>query len=185
MDSPSLLQGIFPNLGSNLGLLNCCCCSVWKWKVKVKSLSRVRLLATPWTAAYQAPPSMGFSRQEYWSGAPSLSPNCRGILYGLSHQGYEPPISFGKCVNMLPLGEHSNKSTTLQGIPLAVIWYPLSRSSNVIVAMSDGIWVSINAQLMLQYLSNHCIVVTLAIVLAFSVGLYCPYTFLRNFLLSL
>ena len=42
----------------------------WKWKVKVKSLSRVRLLATPWTAAYQAPPSMGFSRQEYWSGVP-------------------------------------------------------------------------------------------------------------------
>ena len=39
-----------------------------KWKVKVKSLNRVRLLATPWTAAYQAPPSMGFSRQEYWSG---------------------------------------------------------------------------------------------------------------------
>ena len=37
--------------------------SAWKWKVKVKSLSRVRLLATPWTAAYQAPPSMGFSRQ--------------------------------------------------------------------------------------------------------------------------
>ena len=39
-------------------------------KVKVKSLSRVRLLATPWTVAYQAPPSMGFSRQEYWSGLP-------------------------------------------------------------------------------------------------------------------
>ena len=39
-------------------------------KVKVKSLSRVRLFATPWTAAYQAPPSMGFSRQEYWSGLP-------------------------------------------------------------------------------------------------------------------
>ena len=38
----------------------------WKWKVKVKSLSRVRPLATPWTAAHQAPPSMGFSRQEYW-----------------------------------------------------------------------------------------------------------------------
>ena len=42
----------------------------WKWKVKVKSLSRVCLLATPWTAAYQAPPSMGFSRQEYWGGVP-------------------------------------------------------------------------------------------------------------------
>ena len=40
----------------------------WKWKVNVKSLSRVQLLATPWTAAYQAPPSMEFSRQEYWSG---------------------------------------------------------------------------------------------------------------------
>ena len=44
--------------------------NAWKWKVKVKSLSRVRLLATPWTAAYQAPPSIGFSRQEYWSGVP-------------------------------------------------------------------------------------------------------------------
>ena len=42
--------------------------NAWKWKVKVKSLIHVQLLATPWTAAYQAPPSMGFSRQEYWSG---------------------------------------------------------------------------------------------------------------------
>ena len=42
--------------------------------MKVKSLSRVRLLAIPWTAAYQAPPSMGFSRQEYWSGVPLASP---------------------------------------------------------------------------------------------------------------
>ena len=44
--------------------------NAWKWKEKVKSLSRVRLLATPWTAAHQAPPSMGFSRQVYWSGVP-------------------------------------------------------------------------------------------------------------------
>ena len=44
--------------------------NVWKWKVKVKLLSRVRLLASPWTAAYQTPRSMGFSRQEYWSGVP-------------------------------------------------------------------------------------------------------------------
>ena len=44
--------------------------NAWKWKVKVKSLSRVQLVATPRTAAYQAPPSMGFSRQEYWSGVP-------------------------------------------------------------------------------------------------------------------
>jgi len=48
--------------------------NAWKWKVKGKSLSCVRLLATPWTAAYQAPPSMGFSRQEYWSGVPLPSP---------------------------------------------------------------------------------------------------------------
>ena len=48
--------------------------NTWKWKVKVKSLSHVRLLATPWTAAYQAPPPMGFSRQEYWSGVPLPSP---------------------------------------------------------------------------------------------------------------
>ena len=41
--------------------------NAWMWKMKVKSLSHVRLLATPWTAAYQAPLSMGFSRQEYWS----------------------------------------------------------------------------------------------------------------------
>ena len=47
----------------------------WKRKVKVKSLSRVWVFATPWAAAYQAPPSMGFSRQEYWSGVPSPSPD--------------------------------------------------------------------------------------------------------------
>ena len=48
--------------------------NAWKWKVKGKSLRCVRLLVTPWTAAYQAPPSMGFSRQEYWSGLPFPSP---------------------------------------------------------------------------------------------------------------
>ena len=91
--------------------------NAWKWKVKVKSLSRVRLLATSWTAAYQASLSMGFSRQEYWSGhglysswnsprqntavgslsllqgiVPTQGSNprllhCRQILYQLSHQG--------------------------------------------------------------------------------------------------
>ena len=44
--------------------------SAWKWKVKVKSLSRARRSVTPWTAAYQAPASMEFLRQEYWSGVP-------------------------------------------------------------------------------------------------------------------
>ena len=49
--------------------------NAWKWKVKVKLLSCVWLLATPWIVAHQAPPSMGFSRQEYWSGVPLPSPN--------------------------------------------------------------------------------------------------------------
>ena len=52
----------------------------WKWKVKVKSLSHGRLLATPWTAAHQASPSMEFSRQEHWSGVPLPSPYV--VVYG-------------------------------------------------------------------------------------------------------
>ena len=48
--------------------------NAWEWKVKVNTLSRIWLLATPWTAAYQAPPSMGSSRQEHWSGVPLPSP---------------------------------------------------------------------------------------------------------------
>jgi len=68
--------------------------------VKVKSLSHVQLFATPWTVAYYAPSSMGFSRQEYWSGLPLPSPedlpdpgsnpgfpHCRQTLYRLSPQG--------------------------------------------------------------------------------------------------
>ena len=49
--------------------------NAWKWKVEVKSRSRVRLFETPWTGAYQAPPSIGFSKQEYWSGVPLPSPS--------------------------------------------------------------------------------------------------------------
>ena len=57
--------------------------NAWKWKVKVKLLSCVQLLATPWIAAHQAPPSMGFSRQEYWSGVPLPSPEVR-LIYRAS-----------------------------------------------------------------------------------------------------
>ena len=55
--------------------------NAWKWKIQVKSFSRVRLPATPWTTAYQAPPSVGFSRQEYWSGVllPSLNKSTANI----------------------------------------------------------------------------------------------------------
>ena len=70
--------------------------NAWKWNVKVKLFSCVWLFTTPWTAAYQAPPSMGFSRQEYWSGVPLPSPvsgaglqNTR-VYIGMSELGKEP-----------------------------------------------------------------------------------------------
>ena len=58
--------------------------NAWKWKVNMKSLSHIQLLATPWTEAYQAPPSMGFSRQEYWSGVPLPSPERAVLLFYIS-----------------------------------------------------------------------------------------------------
>ena len=66
--------------------------NAWKWKVKVKSLSCVQLLATPRTAAYQPPPSMGFSGQEYWSGLPLPSPSEKlsNLLRSHSWQVVEP-----------------------------------------------------------------------------------------------
>ena len=72
--------------------------NAWKWKVKVKSLSRVRLPATPWTAAYQAPPSVGFSRRECWSGVPLPSPtSC--ISHATNGGIHESPGGAGdKCV---------------------------------------------------------------------------------------
>ena len=59
--------------------------NAWKWKVKVKLFSRVRHFATPWIAAYQAPPSMGFSRQEYWSALPLPSPIARRNINNLRY----------------------------------------------------------------------------------------------------
>ena len=69
--------------------------NAWKWKVKVKSLSHVRLLATPWAAAYQAPLSMGFSRQEYWSGMPFEGTNSKTpCSWNSGLQNCEKIISF-------------------------------------------------------------------------------------------
>ena len=69
--------------------------NAWKWKVKGESLSCVWLLATPWTAAYQAPPSMGFSRQEYWSGVPLPSP----LVYRQGNWGRK--VKVGGCSRVL------------------------------------------------------------------------------------
>ena len=70
---PTRLPHPWDSPGKNTGGVPISFSNAWKWKVKVKLLSRVRLFSTPWTAALQAPPSMGFSRQEYWSGMPSPS----------------------------------------------------------------------------------------------------------------
>ena len=69
--------------------------NTWKGKVKVKSLSRVRLFATPWSAAYQAPPSMGFSRQEYWSGVPLPSPQVALVVKRKKKKKKNPPANAG------------------------------------------------------------------------------------------
>ena len=65
--------------------------NAWKWKVKVKSCSRVQLFVTPWTAAYQAPPSMGFSRQEYWSGG-SVGQSCPTLRDPMNHSTPGLPV---------------------------------------------------------------------------------------------
>ena len=87
----------------------------WKLKVKVKSLSCARLFATPWTAAYQAPPSMGFSRQEYWSGVPLSSPWYVHRLYANTMPFYKRDLSIhglgickGSWMNAVPKGRLYN-----------------------------------------------------------------------------
>ena len=80
--------------------------NAWKWKLKVKSLSYVQLLATPWTAAYQAPPSMVFARQEYWSGVPLPSPTlgldpCKDKKKKKVEEIYNPELTWTKEVTNL------------------------------------------------------------------------------------
>ena len=99
--------------------------NAWKWKLKVKVLSHVQLLATPWSAAHQAPPSMGFSRQEYWSGVPLSPPleqwvdanNWDRIRFGIrvvsllwGYVGFEVPDNY--------LGESVTQSCLTFGYPM-------------------------------------------------------------------
>ena len=91
-------------------------------KVKVKSLSRVWLLATPWTAAYQAPPSMGFSGQQYWSGVPSPSPWSdpkrwfSGGCYRMRPQGG----STASCPRRFPLATGVLENSRVPGLEIRV-----------------------------------------------------------------
>ena len=70
--------------------------NAWKWKVKVKSVSRDWLVATPWNTAYQAPPSMGFSRQEYWSGLPLPS------LISSTYLLWKILLTWSQCSSLVP-----------------------------------------------------------------------------------
>ena len=96
--------------------------NAWMWKVKVKSLSRVPPSATPWTAAYQALPSMGFSRQDYWSRVPLPSPE--------SAIGIHIPLPFETPSHLpphpTPLGWYRAPvwvSWSIQQIPIGYLFY--------------------------------------------------------------
>ena len=130
-------------LDTSKHLFGMCIISGWKKsrpkrlrkKLIFPSLGHVRLFATPWTIAYQAPLSMGFSRQEYWSGLPFPSPgvgrslglqetrgwnlgllHCRQTLYRLSHQG-SPSVQFSSFAQSCPtLCDPMNRSTP--GLPV-------------------------------------------------------------------
>ena len=83
--------------------------NAWKWKVKGKSLSHVWLFMTLWTAAYQAPPSMGFSRQEYWSGVPSPSPGFCHTSTWISHKDTYVPSLLNLPVTSHPTPSHPSR----------------------------------------------------------------------------
>ena len=73
-EQPTRLPCPWDSPGKNTGVVVISFSNAWKWKMKGKSFSHIQLFTTPWTTAYEAPLSMGFSRQEYWSGVPSPSP---------------------------------------------------------------------------------------------------------------
>ena len=106
-----------------------------KVKVKVKSLSRVQLFATPWTVAYQAPPSMGFSGQEYWSGLPFPSPG------DLPDPGIKPwsPAFQADTLTSEPPGKSLNakKQTGYPQSSESCVTHPLLKHLTEIAPMSE------------------------------------------------
>ena len=95
--------------------------------MKVKSFSRVRLFATPWTVTHQAPPPMGFSRQEYWSGLPFPSPG------DLPDPGIEPrsPALQADALTSEPPGKPKN-STEIHIKQEYILFYILKQNNNII-----------------------------------------------------
>ena len=108
--------------------------NAWKWKVKVKLLNRVRPSAIPSTAAHQAPPSMGFSRQEYWSGVPLPSPyENLSIPYFLSQSPwFLMAILFRvKACSVTSVMSHSLWSCGLSPARLFCSWDPPGKNAEV------------------------------------------------------
>ena len=89
--------------------------------MKVKSLSRVRLLATPWTAAHQAPPSMGFSRQEYWSGLPLPSPNSCSSPGNFNSRITQGALKKFQCLDPAPDQLHKNLKEEEEPGPMSLL----------------------------------------------------------------
>ena len=104
--------------------------NAWKWKVKVKALNRVQLLVTPWTAAYQAPPTMGFSRQEYWSGVPLPSPNSAWVRTNSAS-------SISKCVSNTFL-TWTTKISSIEVNMMTTLDIMLSETSNFYMRLCYG-----------------------------------------------
>ena len=127
-----LMSIMFPNLLNNLR----------KVKAEVKSLSRVQLLATPWTIALQAPPSMGFSRQEYWSGLPFPSPG------DLPYPGIKPrsPALQADALTSEPPGQTPTIWEDKYNYPKFYNWgnWETGRLSNLPIATQLGQWQSWN-----------------------------------------
>ena len=120
---PTRLPHPWDSPGKNTGVVAISFSNAWKWKLKMKSLSHVRLLATPWTAAHQAPPSMGFSRQEYWRGVP-LPISWEATITRLHRFHQRNPkevffflyISTLQCwFNPIPLSYHAENTATFLG----------------------------------------------------------------------
>ena len=114
--------------------------NAWKGNVKVKSLSRVQLLVTPWSAAHQAPPSMGFSRQEYWSGVPFPSPfsrQAKTVLRKKNEAGRInlPNIAFSK-IRFSRL--QSSEQIQHKAISLVVQWLRLQASTAEATSLIPG-----------------------------------------------
>ena len=136
--------------------------NAWKWKVKLKSLSRVGLIATPWTAAYQAPPSMGFSRQEYWSDLPLPSPSVFLSLFEACwFCGF---LLFASKLIALGTGAlwRSSCVSSRDNLPLTVICGPLPNCLMCRNSQSQRMWRLLKLQV-LQYKTSGYYKVSLAL----------------------